>query len=286
MKKKVATFVRRACALGLPLVFVLAAGHARADEDIFAYTRNTDVLPKGAKELELWATRRSGKGAGRYTAYDYRVEMEYGFTDRLQGALYLNVNQLDVSGVPGFDDRRQRRIDGFSNEWRYNILSAYKDGLGLTLYFEPEYSRYSGRTGQERTEYAVETKLLLQKNFLEDQLIWAVNLNSELAREKEGDEVEGEAVLGLSSGVGYRFAPGWYGGAEMDYRSVYPGLARREAWGLFAGPTVHYAAKKWWATLTWLPQIKGGPIDGALSSRLQLAEFEKSELRLRMGFNF
>lgn len=270
----------------LAIVALTVGRPAAADEDIFGYTRGTDVMPKGAKEVEFWATRRSGKGVGRYTAYDYRIEFEYGFTDRLQGSLYLNGIGHDISGVPGLDDRRQTRFDGFSNEWRYNILSAYKDGLGLTLYFEPEYSRYSGRSGKERTEYAVETKLLLQKNFLDDRLIWAGNLNAEFAREKEGDEREGEAVLGFSSGLGYRFAPGWFASAEMDYRSVWPGLAQREAWGLFAGPSLHYASKKWWATLSWLPQIKGRPVDTGLSSRLHLEEFEKNEVRVRVGVPF
>lgn len=274
----------RFAAFGI-VVFALSRP-AAADEDIFGYTRNTDVGPKGTKEIEFWATRRSGKGEGRYAAYDYSVEFEYAFTDRLKGALYLNGVQHDISGVPGLDDRRQTRFDGLANEWRYNILSPYKDGLGLTLYVEPEYSRYSGRSGKERTEYALETKILLQKNFMEDRLVWAVNLNSELAREEEDEKWEGEAVLGFSSGLAYRFAPGWYGGAEMDYRSVWPELAQRGAWAFFAGPTVHYAAKTWWATLTWLPQIKGSPIDSAFSSRLQLDEFEKNEVRLRMGFLF
>ena len=274
----------RYAALGI-IAFALGQS-ALADEDIFGYTRGTEVLPQGGKEIELWATRRSGKGQGRYTAFDYRVELEYGFTDRLKGALYLNAVQHDIAGVPGFDDRRQFRVDGFSNEWRYNILSVHKDPIGLTLYFEPEYSRYSAGGGAERTEYAVDTKLLLQKNFFEDRLIWQGNLNAEIAREKEDGKWEGEALLGFSSGLAYRFAPGWYGGAEMDYRTVYPGLAQREAWGLFAGPTVHYASKKWWVTVTWLPQIKGGPNDPVLSSRLHLDEFEKSELRVRTGFHF
>lgn len=265
-------------------MFALPAAHA--DEDIFGYTRGSEVMPKGAKEVEFWATRRSGKGAGKYNAYDYRVEAEYGFTDRLKGALYLNMVQQDISGVPGLDDRSQFRVDGFSNEWRYNILSVYKDAIGLTLYFEPEYSRYNPISGEPRTEYGVDTKLLLQKNFLDDRLVWAGNLNAEIAREKEGNEWEGEALLGFSSGLAYRFAPGWYGGAEMDYRTVWPGLAQRSAWGLFAGPTLHYAAKTWWVTLTWLPQIKGRPNDPALSSRLHLDEFEKNEIRLRTGFYF
>lgn len=279
-------FYRYAAVAVVGIIALAISQPAAADEDIFGYTRGTEVLPQGAKEIEFWATRRSGKGEGRYTAYDYRVELEYGFTDRLKGALYLNAVQHDISGVSSLEDRRQTRFDGFSNEWRYNILSAYKDGLGLTLYFEPEYSKYSGRTGKERTEYAVDTKLLLQKNFLDDRLIWQGNLNAELAREKEDGKWEGEALLGFSSGLAYRFAPGWFGGVEMDYRSVWPELAQRTAWGLFAGPTLHYASKSWWATITWLPQIKGRPVDTAMSSRLHLDEFEKNEMRLRVGFNF
>ena len=267
-------------------VALLGTSAAQADEDIFGYTRGTELAPKGAKELEFWATRRSGKGAGSYTAYDYQVELEYQFTSKLKGSLYLNARQHDISGVPGLEDRSQTVFDGIANEWRYNILSVYQDALGLTLYVEPEYSRYSGRSGERRTEYAVETRLLLEKHFLDDDLVWAVNLNSELAREHEGDEVEGEAVIGFSSGLAYRFAPGWYGGAELDYRSVYPGLAEREAWALFAGPTLHYATKKWWATLTWMPQVRGAPRDPALSDRLHLDEFEKNEVRLRVGYNF
>lgn len=265
---------------------LLGASAAQADEDIFGYTRGTEVLPKGAKELELWATRRSDKGAGSYRAYDYRLELEYGFTSKLKGSLYLTGRQHDISGVPGLADRSQTVFDGIANEWRYNILSVYQDALGLTLYVEPEYSRYSGVSGERRTEYALETRLLLEKHFLDDDLVWAFNLNSELAREHEADAVEGEAVVGFSSGLAYRFAPGWYGGAELDYRSVYPGLAEREAWALFAGPTLHYATTKWWATLTWLPQVRGAPRDPALSDHLHLDEFEKNEVRLRVGYNF
>ena len=131
--------------------------------------------------MELWAPRRSGKGQGSYAAYDYRMELEYGFTDRLKGALCLNAGQHHVSGC---------RASA--------ILSVYKDPLGLTLYVEPQYSRYSGASGERR--------------------------NSEFARSKNGDHVQGEAVLGFSSGIAYHLAPGWFGGAEMVYRSVWPGL--------------------------------------------------------------
>lgn len=275
-----------ACSLALSLLALLPPRVAYADEPIFGYTRTVDTLPKGAKEIELWATQRSDKGQGHYVAYDYRAEFEYGFTDRFTGALYLNALQQNISGVPFLEDRNQTRFDGFSVEAKYYILSPYKDDFGLGLYFEPEYARFSSISGERRTEYAVEMKLLLQKNFLDDQLIWAGNLNAEIAREQEGDSWAGEAVLGFTTGLSYRFAPGWFGGVELDYRSVWPEFAEREAWGLFLGPTVHYAAKSWWATFSWLPQIKGRPVDPELSSRLHLEEFEKNEFRLRVGYTF
>ncbi len=267
------------CALAPPRV-------AHADEPVFGYTRITEVLPQGAKEIEFWTTQRSGKGQGQYTAYDYRVELEYGFTDKLLGSLYVNGVQQHIAGVPDLEDLNQTRENGFSAELKYNILSVYKDPIGLALYFEPEYTKYNAISGERSTEYALEMKLLLQKNFLDDRLIWALNLSSEFAREQVGDGWAGEARLGFTTGVSYRCAPGWYAGVELDYRTVYPNFATRSAWGLFAGPTIHYGAKNWWATLTWLPQLEGRATDRELSSRLQLNEFEQQEIRLLVGFRF
>lgn len=131
------------------------------------------------------------------------------------------------------------------------------------MYFEPEYSRYSGVSGTRRTEYALETKLRLLKNFLDDRLVWAGNLNAEFAREKEGDEREGEAVLGFSSGLAYRFAAGWYGGAEVDYRSVWPELAQREAWAFFRLLRAHLSGRLRGGVRTGvrghLPHRRAGP---------------------------
>ena len=90
----------------------------------------------------------------------------------------------------------------------------------------------------------------------------------------------------FSSGLSYRVAPGWYAGAEGRYSSVYPDWTNglhRETYAVFAGPAIHYGGKKWWATLTYLPQLFGSPSpDGSLA----LDEYEKRELRLKVGYNF
>lgn len=55
----------------------------------------------------------------------------------------------------------------------------------------------------------METKLIVQKNFLEDQLVWAINLTPEFeVRKFDGEETwETELALELTSGLSYRFAP-------------------------------------------------------------------------------
>lgn len=150
--------------------------------------------------------------------------------------------------------------------------------------------------GERGTELELEFKAILQKNLLDDRLIWAANFTfePEWEKEKEADPVTGnlesewakELKLEVSSGLSYRFASGWYGGVEGRYASVYPNWTNglhRETYAVFAGPAIHYAGKKWWATLTYLPQLFGNP---SASGGRALDEFEKRELRLKVGYNF
>jgi hypothetical protein len=276
----------------------LAATAAQADEQYFGYTYSAEVLGKGQTEMEFWVTDRRGKGQGHYDAQDYRVELEHGFTDRLTVAGYANFVGHHISGLdPDFERvGRGLAFQGFSTEFKYNVLSPYKDGFGLTLYAEPGWSRIHSVEGEKGTEYELEFKAILQKNFLNDRLIWAANLTfePEWEKEKEVDEVSGdvesewekELKLEVSSGLSYRLAHGWYAGVEGRYASVYPdwtsGL-HRETYAVFAGPAIHYGGKKWWATLSYQPQLFGSPSPGRTRA---LDEYEKRELRLKIGYDF
>jgi len=287
--------MKRLMVLGLGLAG-LAATPAQADEQYFGYTYSSEVLPKGQTEAELWATDRRGKADGHFDAQDYRIELEHGFTNRLTIAGYANFAGNHIRGLDP-DERTDRdfAFRGLSAEFKYNVLSPYKDGIGLTLYAEPGWSRIHGG-GEKGTEYELELKAIVQKNFLDDRLIWAANFTfePEWEKEKEVDEVSGETEiewekelkLGVSSGLSYRVAPGWHAGVEGRYASVYPhwtdGL-HRETYAAFAGPSIHYGGKKWWGTLTYLPQLFGSPSPGR---SLALDEFEKRELRLKIGYNF
>src|SRR5438477_5546827 len=195
----------------------LAATPAQADEQYFGYTYGAEVLGKGRTEAELWATDRRGKSSGHYDAQHYRLELEHGFTNRLSVAGYANfVSHHIRDGIERTD--RDLAFQGLSAEFKYNVLSPYKNGFGLTLYAEPGWSRIHSVEGEKGTEYELELKAILQKNFLDDRLIWAANVTFEPEWEKEKAEVspgvtdtewEKELKLEVSSGLSYRIAPGW-----------------------------------------------------------------------------
>src|SRR5262249_21218057 len=195
------------------------------------YVYSAEPMPKGETEAELWVTDRRGKDDGHYDAQNYRVELEHGFTDRLTISGYANLVSLHVRNS---DERIDRdfAFQGLSAEFKYNVLSPFKDGLGLTLYAEPGWSRIHSVEGEKGTEYELELKAILQKNFLDDKLVWAANFTfePEWEKEKEVDEEtlktetewEKELKLEVSTGLSYRVAPGWFAGIEGRYSSVYP----------------------------------------------------------------
>ncbi|MDB6137912.1 MAG: Conserved hypothetical secreted protein, partial [Verrucomicrobiaceae bacterium] len=69
-------------------------------------------------------------------------------------------------------------------------------------------------------------------------------------------------------------------------RSEYPDfkLINHEHTVVYAGPSLHYASEKWWATLQWGYQIWGEGVDEPHGHTF--AEETWDEIRLKVGFNF
>ena len=99
-----------------------------------------------------------------------------------------------------------------------------------------------------------------------------------------------EMEIGLSyrTGLSYRIAPKWFIGAEIVYDTEFETEVGQERWTVQAGPSVHYAQQKWWMTLTWLPQLRGGGemYEGQTDTDLHLIEKTETEVRLKVGINF
>ncbi len=265
----------------LLLVALMMIGLAplRADERFFTYVYEADVLPKGAWEFEQWLTYRKGFPGGDRDfsrhIWDFREEIEYGMTERLTTALYLNFRQeQNIARQEGLEDTSTFKFKGVSAEFKYQLLNPHKDPVGLALYFEPTYNG---------NEQELEYKVLLSKN-LGDNWVVAANAVFEQEWEREDGETERESVLEFTAGAAYRLTPNWSLGLEGRYHSVFEGIGLDDhlGTGWFLGPNVHYGTAKWWATFTVLPQITGNPRDDEINR----TEHQTFETRLIFGINF
>lgn len=289
-------------AAALTSTLLMSSAVVLADENLLGYTTGAETLPQGASEAYLWITHHGDKRRGSYAMQSIRAEYEYGFTDRLNGAIYLNGYRHDYdcgAGCAGPTDdpeitgsKDSFQLSGFSLEAKKMLLSPYKDDLGVALYGEVTYDSVDSITGEKGTGFEVEGKVIFQKPYMDGQLQWVSNI--ELEAESWNPDGAGGTEYAIAprfrTGVAYRFAPNWFVGAEgwVDAEVLKPAGESWEFdhWDMFAGPSIHYGGRDWWATLTWAPQIAGSNESDDNSTGQHLADHEKYEVRLKLGYNF
>jgi len=264
--------------------FVLAAlltasvgsGTAWANERKFAYTYETSVLPIGAREIELWNTFRNNRGYF-YRRIDQRIEYEFGVSNNLMSALYLNYSWLlqDANGrAPGGSAVASSSLS-ISSEWKYKILDRVADPVGLGLY---------GEATLGLDEFEFEAKLLVDKQIGNWLLAFNAVAENEWESELEAGETQTSSALAaeLDLGIAYALHPQWSLGLEVrNHNEIVKGECTHSA--LFAGPVISYSADSWWATLTVLPQITS--FKGATNGNLVLVGHERLEARLLFSFH-
>jgi hypothetical protein len=290
---------------------VFAAPAAQADEALFGYVYGADTLPQGRIESQTALTHRWDKGRGHFEANELQTELEYGITDKLTVSGYLLGLDIDhrdafpstVDGEPLYPDREGTFFRGAKVQLKYNVLSPYLgDGWGLAVFVEPQYVRRFRVDGSRTRQWELEAGVILQKNFLDDTVV--VALNSQVARERrvlveDDDFVEHEFEFTHALGASYRFAPKWFAGVEarhhMDIlQDPEDGHYKKNQYSFFMGPTLHYASSGWWITASYLRQIRGNPpyarslgeVVGGVDDDLHLDENEKNEFRIKVGFDF
>jgi hypothetical protein len=268
------------------------AYQAKADEQLFGFARGAETLPKGKSEVYQFVTLREGKDEGRYHAYDFETEFEHGFTDRFQASVSMENHYVSNHGVngarDGLDDFNGYRLGGFAVSGKYNLLSPFKETLGAALRLETGYLWYDEVGGLLQHEYYIAPEVDLQKNFRDDTIICNLSFGPEFAWGKQpAEEYPREISVQAATGVSYRFARNWFIGAESNIRAEYPmfDFNNFEHVTVYAGPSLHYSAKRWWATLTWTPQVWGEGVDEPNDGRTY-AEETTQKFRLKVGFNF
>ena len=168
------------------------------------------------------------------------------------------------------------------------------------MYFSLEQLWRDPHSGQEKDTTSTELFLLVQKYFMEGQMIWVNNFGLESTYARRAfisglpagfdwpTNPEMEIALKAGTGLSYRFIPRWFIGGEVLYETEYETVVGQERWSTFLGPSLHYAREVWWATVTWFPQLQGGGTvyTGQRDTRYHLIEKTMQEIRLKIGFDF
>ena len=273
-------------------------------ESLLGYVKGAETLPEGATEFVQTITYRRDKGKGNYDAWNTKTELEYGVTNRFTVAGYFKMQAIDTEGLI-IDGYLPKPIDdgirpsGVEASMKYNFLSPAKDDFGLTGYTSFSYDWIDMHSGQDKDKYSAEFAMLGQKYFMEGQLIWMGNTGLEATYADRGEianlppgfdwptEPEMEIEFQLGTGLSYRFLPNWFIGGEVMYETEFETEVGQERWTWFAGPSLHYGGRRFWATLTWFPQIAGGgETYPGQPSGLHLIEKTKDEIRLKFGIDF
>jgi hypothetical protein len=280
--------LRRLTALASLLLVLLIAPEARADEQFFMFARGAETLPRGRAEVYQFLTFRTGKREGDYYGFDSDTEIEYGITNRLQASLAVVNHYFYTRGVEELPDTDAYRFGGVELSAKYGLLSPFKDPLGVALRLEAGYLLSDEVGGLPQHERFLAPELDLQKNFRDDTVIWNLNVGSEWAWGKQpAEQYPRELSLQGASGVAYRFAPNWFAGVEVRTRAEWPlfDFDLFEHVVVYAGPSLHYGGRRWWATLSWLYQVYGVGIDEPRDGQT-FAEETSNLVRLKLGFNF
>lgn len=228
--------------LALILAFALPLA-AEAGARRFTFIYETTTAAPGTFEIENWITWRTDKDEDHdFQRLDFRHEIEFGLTERLQAAIYV----ADWTNSSGRSVENDGTVyTGSAIELIYNLTNPETRPFGSALYGEL-------KIGDELL--ALESKILLQKNF--GRFVFAYNGTLEAEWEGEDlDERTGEFQQTL--GASYQVKPQFLVGAEFLHEIAFPDWSEAEDSVVYAGPNLSVRLGNWWATTTALAQLTG-----------------------------
>jgi hypothetical protein len=258
---------------------LLMAGTALADNRLFTYTYEPETEPAGDWEIEQSITsrltRNAAVGQQDYQKWEFRTEVEHGFTDRYTASLYVNDSYESFYNPATRQNASVNRWTGISLENRYLVLDPVENPVGLTLYLEPTYD------GQNAE---LEQKIILGQHYGDWK--WAVNLTHATEWSDQFKTSEGE--IEVSAGLARQLSRRWAIGLEIRDHNELPEYAQWENTAVYFGPTISYRRSAWWAAFSVMPQIYGANFTGnpGRNPHLELEGHERLNFRLLFGFSF
>ena len=260
------------------LLILSVAANLNAQDRFFAYTYNSNVLPKGRIDLELWHTSRFGHTGQFFHAQDQRMEFEMGLGKNLQTSFYFNRFQKRFS--EGTEGTTTSNEIGFSNEWKWKLSDPSTNKLGLALYGE------WGIKGGDEVE--LESKIILDKYI--GKSLFAFNGIVEYEKEFEWEDGRVKSnswkmPVEFDLAYMYNLKPSWGIGFEIRNHND---IAKGKGWEnsvLYAGPTLNYRTSNWFVIVNYQPQLTNLHKTSYAPFSKVLDEHERTEARIILGIS-
>ena len=263
----------------------LTAVHAQ--DRVFAYTYQSNVLNTGSVDFEFQNTLRTGK-VGPYSPYiygqhlDQRLELEVGLGGKVQTAFYINSELFHYADTSS-DGMNQDLKISFSNEWKWKISDPVANAVGTGLYGEIE-------AGGSNIE--LEGKLIFDKQFPHDLVALNIAGKYELEREISRVDKVTKATWVYNSPIelylGYMHFFSHTIGLGLEARNNND-ITQKNGWMnsvFFAGPVFHVSIDNFMINFSSLPQIVNLHKTKAAPGSRDLDGFEAAEIRLLVGYSF
>ncbi len=180
-------------------------------------------------------------------------------------------------------------MQSVSFDARFRALDRERSPFGLTLSIEPHWGFADETSGVKADHFGIAYLLSADREILPDRIFAAMNLlfDTDRTRLLASGEAEQEPTLGVGTALAARMLPGVWVGVEARYLRGYEGagLNTFSGQGGYLGPTLYARlGEKGWLSAAWNFQVwgKATGIPGALD----LVDFERHQLKLRIGYEF
>ncbi|CAN5749377.1 hypothetical protein BH09VER1_BH09VER1_11900 [soil metagenome] len=237
-----------------------------AGERRFTYVYEAVTAPKGEVEIENWLTWKTNQEDGRRgNEFDFRHEIEYGVTDKLQFGLYV-ADWKVLDNFAGGEKGAQAIYEDTAFEAIYNLTNPVTDLIGSAIYGEIQLGDH---------KFALEGKIILQKNFGPFVVAYNATLEAEWEGERFGYFNERKGTFEQTLGASYQFTPNFLLGGEFLHEIDFPewgGAANNGV--VYVGPNASFRYDRFYVTTTALVQATA------------ITEEPDFQLRTIFGFHF
>jgi hypothetical protein len=271
----------------------------QAQDRFLAYTAQSNVLPKGTREVEVWYAQKSG-GNAYFNGNYMRTGFKMGFGKNIIAGYYLNMNSEAFIGngisetdklTRIYDSEITHRNDfSFTAYGKMKILDPVANPVGLAV--ELEYT-----IGSNYTIFS--PKLILDKRFGNNYVAFnawvAAHNTKEIETSNTTPSNKTAPTVSSFKEPQYEFDLAYLHflkqqnmafGFEMRTHSESTEKAGLEHIALFGGPAAHFRGDKWFFNISAMPQLVNLHTSWIAPDGLVLDEHQKFELRTMLGFIF